>query len=49
MGGQVPHSYYLKRNPPIAKDYMETLNVCAGVGGKKKVKFDVIVPYSVIR
>ena len=49
MGGQVPHSYYLRKNPPIAKDYMEMLNISAGVGGKKKLKFEVDVPYSAIR
>jgi hypothetical protein len=49
MGGQVPHSFYLRKNPPIAKDYMETLNISAGVGGKKKLKFEVVVPHSAIR
>ena len=49
MGGQVPHSYYLRKNPPIAKDYMEMLNISAGVGGKKKLIFDVDVPHSAIR
>ncbi len=49
MGGQVPHSFYLRKNPPIAKDYMETLNISAGVGGKKKLKFQVVVPHSAIR
>jgi hypothetical protein len=49
MGGQVPHSYYLRKNPPVVKDYMETLNISAGAGGKKKLKFDVKLPYSTIR
>lgn len=49
MGGEVPHTYYLSNNAPIAKDYMETVNVIAGAGGKKKFKFKVDVPESVMR
>ncbi|XP_032781292.1 SEC14-like protein 2 [Daphnia magna] len=39
MGGKVPESYYLSNNAPVAKDYMETMNVMAG--GKKKLKFKI--------
>ncbi|XP_057372740.1 SEC14-like protein 2 [Daphnia carinata] len=49
MGGEVPHIYYLSNNGPVAKDYMETLNVMAGVGGKKKLKFNADVPESIMR
>lgn len=47
MGGKVPSSYYLSNNLPVAKDYMETMSV--GAGGKKKLKYDVNVPFSVLR
>ncbi|XP_032781623.2 SEC14-like protein 2 isoform X2 [Daphnia magna] len=49
MGGEVPHTYYLSNNGPIAKNYMETVNIMAGVSGKKKFKFKVDVPESVMR
>ncbi len=49
MGGEVPQSYYLKNNAPIAKDYMETANIIAGAGGRKKLNFDVTVARSVLR
>ncbi|KAI9561273.1 hypothetical protein GHT06_012229 [Daphnia sinensis] len=48
MGGKVPHSYYLCNKPPVAKDYMETVNVMAGGGGRKKLKFRVDIPRSVM-
>ncbi|EFX62164.1 hypothetical protein DAPPUDRAFT_120465 [Daphnia pulex] len=47
MGGEVPSSYYLSNNPPVAKDYMETMSI--GAGGRKKMKFKVDVPNSVLR
>jgi hypothetical protein len=49
MGGEVPSSYYLSNNGPIAKDYMETMVIIAGAGGKKKLKHKVDVPFSVLR
>ena len=47
MGGEVPSSYYLSNNGPVAKDYMETISI--GAGGRKKMKFKVDVPFSVLR
>ncbi|XP_046633790.1 SEC14-like protein 2 isoform X2 [Daphnia pulicaria] len=41
MGGKIPSSYYLSNNPPVAKDYMETMSI--GAGGRKKLKYDVDV------
>ena len=49
MGGEVPSSYYLSNNGPVAKDYMETMVIIAGAGGKKKIKYKVDVPFSVLR
>jgi hypothetical protein len=49
MGGEVPLTYYLKKNTPVAKDYMETMVIIAGAGGRKKLKFKVDVPCSVMR
>lgn len=49
MGGEVPQSYYLKNNAPIAKDYMEAASIIAGAGGRKKLKFNVNVARSVLR
>nr|CAH0109449.1 unnamed protein product [Daphnia galeata] len=48
MGGEVHSSYYLSNNGPVAKDYMkETMSI--GAGGKKKFKYKVDVPLSVLR
>lgn len=49
MGGEVPQSYYLCNNAPIAKKYMETLHVFAGVGGRKKLKYKIETVPSVMR
>ncbi|KAI9561272.1 hypothetical protein GHT06_012228 [Daphnia sinensis] len=49
MGGEVPYTYYLSNNGPVAKDYMETMSVMAGLSGKKKLKFNVDVPESIVR
>ncbi|KAK4004691.1 SEC14-like protein 2 [Daphnia magna] len=48
MGGKIPHSYYLCNKPPMAKDYMETVNIMAGAGGRKKLKFKVDIAQSVM-
>ncbi|XP_057372737.1 SEC14-like protein 2 [Daphnia carinata] len=48
MGGKVPHSYYLCNKPPMAKDYMETVNIMAGGSGRKKLKFKVDIAGSAI-
>jgi len=38
----VPPEYYLnKATAPEPKDYMETFNIIAGAGGKKKISFKV--------
>jgi hypothetical protein len=44
MGGKIPSSYYLSNNPPVAKNYMETMSI--GAGGRKKLKYDVDVARS---
>ncbi|XP_057372671.1 SEC14-like protein 2 [Daphnia carinata] len=49
MGGEVPQSYYLCNNAPVAKKYMETLHVIAGVGGRKKLKYKIEIVPSVMR
>ncbi|KAK4004693.1 hypothetical protein OUZ56_006421 [Daphnia magna] len=49
LGGEVPRSFYLRKNPPVAKDNMETLSISAGVGGKKKLECNVDVIQSTIR
>ncbi|XP_057372734.1 SEC14-like protein 2 isoform X2 [Daphnia carinata] len=49
LGGEVPRFFYLRKNPPVAKDYMETLSISAGIGGKKKLEYNVDVIYSSIR
>lgn len=49
MGGEVPRSFYMRKNPPVAKDYMEMLSISAGIGGKKKLEYDVDATYSIIR
>ena len=47
MGGEVPSSYYLSNNGPVAKDYMETMSI--GAGGRKKMKYKIDVPFSILR
>ena len=47
MGGEVPYSYYLSNSPPVAKDYMETLNI--GAGGLKRLKYKIDVANSILR
>jgi hypothetical protein len=49
MGGEVPKSYYLSNNGPVAKDYMETMVIIAGAGGKKKMKYKIDIAFSVLR
>lgn len=49
MGGEVPLSYYMTNSAPVAKDYMETLNIIAGASGFKKLKFKVDVENSFLR
>lgn len=49
MAGKIPHSYYLNNNAPIAKDYMETMSIMAGAVGRKKLKYKIDIPQSVIR
>lgn len=49
MGAEVPYSYYMSNSAPVAKDYMETLNLIAGVGGWKKLKYKVDVENSILR
>ena len=49
MGGEVPASYYLSNNGPIAKDYMETMTIIAGAGGRKKMKYNVDAAFSTLR
>ena len=41
MGGEVPREYYMSNTPPVPKEGMETLNLIAGAGGFKKLKFKV--------
>ena len=49
MGGEVPYSYYLSNSTPVAKDYMETMNLIAGASGFKKLKYKVDVTNSILR
>nr|CAH0109446.1 unnamed protein product [Daphnia galeata] len=49
IGGQVPYSYYMSNSAPVVKDYMETMNLIAGAGGFKKLKYKIDVAYSVLR
>jgi isopentenyl diphosphate isomerase/L-lactate dehydrogenase-like FMN-dependent dehydrogenase len=49
MGGKVPYSYYLSNSAPVVKDYMETMNIIAGAGGCKKLKYKVDVENSILR
>lgn len=39
--GPIPVEYYLTRTAPEPKDYMETFNIIAGPGGKKKISLKV--------
>ncbi|XP_046460828.1 SEC14-like protein 2 [Daphnia pulex] len=47
FGGEVPHSYYLSNSAPVAKDYMETINI--GAGGSKKLQYKIDVANSILR
>ncbi|XP_046460612.1 SEC14-like protein 2 [Daphnia pulex] len=49
MGGEVPYSYYLSNSTPVPKDYMETINIIAGAGGFKKLKYKIDVANSILR
>ncbi|XP_046633840.1 SEC14-like protein 2 isoform X1 [Daphnia pulicaria] len=49
MGGEVPYSYYLSNSAPVPKDYMETINIIAGAGGFKKLKYKIDVVNSILR
>nr|CAH0109508.1 unnamed protein product [Daphnia galeata] len=49
MGGKVPYSYYLSNSAPVAKDYMETMNIIAGSSGCKKLKYKVDVANSILK
>ena len=49
MGAEVPYSYYLSNSTPVAKDYMETMNLIAGASGFKKLKYKVDVTNSILR
>ena len=49
MGGEVPYSYYLSNSAPVAKDYMETMNLIAGASGFKKLKYKIDVTNSILR
>ncbi len=49
MGGEVPATYYLSNNGPVAKDYMETITIIAGAGGRKKMKYKVDVASSILK
>lgn len=49
MGGEVPIEYYLNKTAPEPKDYMETFNIIAGAGGKKKISFKVDKINSIFR
>ena len=49
MGGEVPRSYYLSNNLPVPKHYMETANIIAGAGGRKKLKYKIDIPFSVLK
>lgn len=48
LGGEVPREYYMSTKPQ-AKDYMETANIMAGAGGRKKFKFQVDKADSILR
>ena len=45
--GDIPHSYYLSNNEPVARDNFESLSVSAG--SKKQVKCQVDVVNSILR
>ena len=45
----MPLSYYMSNSAPVAKDYMDTVNIIAGAGGWKKFKFNVDIPNSILR
>jgi hypothetical protein len=49
MGSEVPYSYYLSNSAPVPKDYMETINIIAGAGGFKKLKYKIDVANSILR
>nr|CAH0109448.1 unnamed protein product [Daphnia galeata] len=49
MGAEVPYSYYLSNSTPVAKDYMETMNLIAGASGFKKLKYKIDVTNSILR
>lgn len=49
MGGEVPLTYYMSNSAPVAKDYMETMNLIAGASGFKKLKFKIDVENSILR
>ncbi|XP_046460824.1 SEC14-like protein 2 [Daphnia pulex] len=49
MGGEVPQTYYLKNSAPVPKDNMQTVNIIAGAGGRKKLKLNVTIARSVLR
>jgi hypothetical protein len=49
MGGEVPQTYYLKNSAPVPKDNMETVNIIAGAGGRKKLKLNVTIARFVLR
>lgn len=49
MGGEISRDLYLANHVPVAKEYMESMNILAGVGGKKKLKYEVDIPQSVFR
>jgi hypothetical protein len=39
----------MSNSAPVVKDYMETMNLIAGAGGFKKLKYKIDVAYSVLR
>ena len=49
MGGEIPREYYLSNTPPVIKDGMQTMNIIAGAGGKRQLKYKVDEANSVLR
>ena len=50
MGGKVPSSYYLGNNGTlIPKENMQMINIRPGAGGRKKLKINIEVIFTIIR
>ena len=50
MGGKVPRSYYLGNNGTlIPKENMQMINIRPGAGGRKKLKINIDVIFTILR